>query len=189
MVGVKGGRPFRKLYDAHRGSRVIFWFKLQRRGSAICGMVRDRLALTFLIGSSYMKWQPSLLSVLLFVIISSTFIPNAQAQAGSGLQNATSETSVTDDPHGEHANERWEDPLRGKAFSEFAHHFAGSLEVIFGLAELGHAIGIRCRTGLASFFPVRSVWSEGSRSFEVTVTRGRLAPSALWRRFSVKTVR
>lgn len=122
------------------GSSVIFWFKLQRRRSAICVMVRDHLALTFLIGSSYMKWQPSLLSVLLFPIISSTFIPNAQAQTGSGLQNATSETRVTDDPHGEHANERWEGAPRGKAFSEFAHHFAGSLEVIFGLAELGYAL-------------------------------------------------
>lgn len=148
----------------------------------MCVMARDHFALTFLIGSSYMNWQPSLLSVLLFAVISSTFLPDAQAQTGSGLQNATSETSVTDDPHGEHANERWEGPPRGKAFSEFAHHFAGSLEVIFGLAELGYALqyplpywtrfilpgALGMVGGFTLIWSDRDAWPIGSLSFVTT---------------------
>ena len=80
------------------------------------------------------------LSVLLFLVVSFASIPDGRAQVLSGHQNSASETSVTDDPHGEHPNERLEGAPRGKAFSEFAHHFTGSLEVIFGLAELGIAL-------------------------------------------------
>src|SRR6476660_4689300 len=103
-------------------------------------MVRHHFALTLLIDSPYMKpWAYQFL-VSLFLLVSFASIPDIRAQVPSGHQNIASETSVTDDPHGEHANERWEGPPRGKAFSEFAHHFAGSLEVIFGLAELGYAL-------------------------------------------------
>ncbi len=87
-----------------------------------------------------MKRWSSLLPVLLFLIVSTTSISDVQAQARSGHQNVANETNVTGDPHGGHASERWEGSPEEKAFSEFAHHFAGSFDVIFGLAELGSAL-------------------------------------------------
>lgn len=87
-----------------------------------------------------MKRWPSLLSVLLFIIVSSTCIPDAQAQTHVGHQNVTNDTRVTDDSHEGHASERWEGSPEGKAFSEFAHHLAGFFDVTFGLAELRSAL-------------------------------------------------
>jgi hypothetical protein len=129
-----------------------------------------------------MKRWPSLLSVLLFLIVSSAYISEAQTHTNSGPQNVTSQTRVMDDPHGEHANEQWEGLPRGKAFSEFAHHFAGSLEVIFGLAELGYALQYRLpywtrfilpgALGLVGGFTLiwsdRDAWPIGSLSFVAT---------------------
>ncbi len=80
------------------------------------------------------------LPVLLFLIVLFAGISDVQAQAESDHQKVTSETSVTDDSHGGHTSERWEGSREGKAFSEFAHHFAGTFDVIFGLAELGSAL-------------------------------------------------
>ena len=87
-----------------------------------------------------MKRWPPVLSALLFAIISSISILDAQAQAPSDHQSFANETNVTDDPHEGHADERWEGSPEGKAFSEFAHHFAGAFDVLFGLAELGSAL-------------------------------------------------
>jgi putative copper resistance protein D len=104
-------------------------------------MVRDHLAMTLLIGgSSYMKLWAYPLSVFLCLLVSFASIPDVQAQARSGHQNVASETNVTNDHQEGHASERWEGSPEGKAFSEFAHHFAGSFDVIFGLAELGCAL-------------------------------------------------
>lgn len=161
---------------------VISWIQLPLRMSATCDMVRNHFPLSLLIGSSSMKRWPPLLSVLLFAIISTASIPGALAQTGSGHQNVTSETQVTDDPHGEHANERAEGPPQGKSFSEFAHHLTGSLEVIFGLAELGHAIQyplpywtrfiLPSALGLVGGFTLiwsdRDAWPLGSFSFVET---------------------
>lgn len=120
--------------------------------------------------------------VSLFLLVSFASIPDIRAQVPSGHQNIASETSVTDDPHGEHANERWEGPPRGKAFSEFAHHFAGSLEVIFGLAELGYALqyplpywtrfilpgALSMVGGFTLIWSDRDAWPIGSLSFVET---------------------
>jgi hypothetical protein len=104
-------------------------------------MVHDHFALIFMIdGSSYMKPWAYRLSVLLFLIVSCASIPDVQAQARSDHQNAASETSVTNDHQGRHVSERWEGLPEGKAFPEFAHHLAGSFDVIFGLAELGSTL-------------------------------------------------
>jgi putative copper resistance protein D len=81
----------------------------------------------------------SLLSILLFVIVLSASISDAQAQA-SAHQNVASEASVIGGHQEGHADGRWEGSPEGKAFSEFAHHFAGTFDVIFGLAELGSAL-------------------------------------------------
>jgi len=145
-------------------------------------MVRHHFALTLLIDSPYMKpWAYQFL-VSLFLLVSFASIPDIRAQVPSGHQNIASETSVTDDPHGEHANERWEGPPRGKAFSEFAHHFAGSLEVIFGLAELGYALqyplpywtrfilpgALSMVGGFTLIWSDRDAWPIGSLSFVET---------------------
>ena len=87
-----------------------------------------------------MKLSTDRLFVLLFFVVSFASISHIHAQIPLGHQNAASEARVTDDPHGGHADGRWEGSPEGKAFSEFAHHFAGSFDVIFGLAELGSAL-------------------------------------------------
>ena len=101
-------------------------------------MVPDHFAL---IGSSSsMKRWPYRLSVLLFVIVSSACISDVHAQARSSHQKVSGETSVMDNHQQGHDTERWEGSPEGKAFSEFAHHFAGFFDVTFGLAELGCAL-------------------------------------------------
>lgn len=146
-------------------------------------MVRDLFALTLLNGGSpYMKPLTYRPSVLLFLVVSFAGIPDGRAQVLSGHQNIMSETSVTDDPHGEHPNEPWVGLPRGKVFSEFAHHFAGSLEVIFGLAELGSALqyplpywsrfilpgALSVVGGFTLIWSDRDAWPIGSRSFVET---------------------
>jgi putative copper resistance protein D len=130
-----------------------------------------------------MKRWPFFLSALLFAILSTVPIPHAQALTDSGHQNVTNETSVTDDLHGGHPNERGEGSFEGKAFSEFAHHFAGSLEVILGLAELGAALQyplpywtrfiLPGALSMMGAFPLiwsdRDAWPLGSLSFVETV--------------------
>ena len=122
-------------------------------------------------------------SVLLFLVVSFAGIPDGRAQVLSGHQNIMSETSVTDDPHGEHPNEPWVGLPRGKVFSEFAHHFAGSLEVSLGLAELGAALQyplpywtrfiLPGALSMMGAFPLiwsdRDAWPFGSLSFLETV--------------------
>lgn len=129
-----------------------------------------------------MKRWPFLLSVFLFAMISTASSPEAQAQTHSEHQDVTSGIRVMDDPHGEHANEQWEGVSRGKAFSEFAHHFAGSLEVIFGLAELGYALqyplpywtrfilpgALGMVGGFTLIWSDRDAWPIGSLSFVAT---------------------
>ena len=128
-----------------------------------------------------MRW-PFLLFVLLFAIFSTVPILDAQAQTDSGHHNVTNEASVTVDLHGGHPSERWEGSSEGKAFSEFAHHFAGSLEVIFGLAELGYALqyplpywtrfilpgALATVGGFTLIWSDRDAWPIGSLSFVAT---------------------
>lgn len=85
------------------------------------------------------RWS-CMLSVLLILIVSFTNISDVQAQARSGHQDVSTETSVANNhqqgrPHG-----RWEGSPEGTDFSEFNHHFAGFFDVVFGLAELGNAL-------------------------------------------------
>ena len=87
-----------------------------------------------------MKLWTHRVNAFLFFLVSFASIPDVQAQPPSDHQNVLNGTSVRDDPHEGHADGRWEGSPEGKAFSEFAHHFAGSFDVIFGLAELGSAL-------------------------------------------------
>lgn len=127
------------------------------------------------------QWLP-LLSVLLFATLSTILIPDAQAQTDSDHQHVTNETSVTNDLHEGHAEGHREGSPEGKAFSEFAHHFAGSLEVILGLAELGAALqyplpywtrfilpgALSMMGAFPLFWSDRDAWPLGSLSFVET---------------------
>ena len=143
---------------------------------------RDHFALTLLIGSSSMKRWPVLLYFLLFAIISPISIPDVQAQIRSDYQNLASEKSDTKDHHAGHADGHLEESPEGKAFSEFAHHFAGSLEVMLGLAELGAALqyplpqwtrfilpgALSMMGGFTLIWSDRDAWPLGSPSFVET---------------------
>ncbi|NGZ04329.1 MAG: hypothetical protein CV090_14915 [Nitrospira sp. WS238] len=129
-----------------------------------------------------MKQRLPLLSVLLFATLSTILIPDAQAQTDSDHQHVTNETSVTNDLHEGHAVGHREGSPEGKAFSEFAHHFAGSLEVILGLAELGAALqyplpywtrfilpgALSMMGAFPLFWSDRDAWPLGSLSFVET---------------------
>lgn len=129
-----------------------------------------------------MKQRLPLLSVLLFATLSTILIPDAQAQTDSDHQHVTNETSVTNDLHEGQAEGHREGAPEGKAFSEFAHHFAGSLEVILGLAELGAALqyplpywtrfilpgALSMMGAFPLFWSDRDAWPLGSLSFVET---------------------
>ncbi|MBH0208124.1 MAG: hypothetical protein HP495_06355 [Nitrospira sp.] len=79
------------------------------------------------------------LSVLLLVIVSSTCMSDAQAQAPAHLHGATDTSVATVSPQG-HVSGKREESSEGMDFSEFHHHVAGFFIVVFGLAELGNAL-------------------------------------------------
>lgn len=146
-------------------------------------MVRHHLPLTLLNGgSSYMQSWPDRLLVFPFLLVLFASIPDVQAQAPSDHQNAANEMSVTNDSQEKHANGHLDGAPEGKAFSEFAHHFAGSLEVILGLAELGAALqyplpywtrfilpgALSMMGAFPLFWSDRDAWPLGSLSFVET---------------------
>lgn len=147
-------------------------------------MVRHYFALTLPNSSPpYMKLWAYRLFVFLFLAVSFASIPGVRAQALPDHQNVLNQTSVTDDPHNGHADGHLEESPEGKAFSEFAHHFAGSLEVSLGLAELGAALQyplpywtrfiLPGALSMMGAFPLiwsdRDAWPFGSLSFLETV--------------------
>jgi hypothetical protein len=79
-----------------------------------------------------MKWPASLLSVLVLVVLF-TWLPNLSAQPSS-------ESHQVSLFNGEHGDGNWEGSAQGIAYSEFNHRFAGLFVLLFGLAELGHAL-------------------------------------------------
>ena len=86
-----------------------------------------------------MNWWCYRLSVLLLVIILSTCMSDAQAQAPVHQHGAADRTVSTVSPQG-HLSGQGEASRDGTDFSEFHHHVAGCFIVLFGLAELGHAL-------------------------------------------------
>lgn len=146
-------------------------------------MVRHHVPLTLLNGgSSYMQFWPYRLLVFPCFLVLFASIPDLQAQAPSDHQNVANEISVTNDPREGHADGHLERSLEGKAFSELAHHFAGLLEVIFGLAELGAALqyplpywtrlilpgALGMMGGFTLIWSDRDAWPIGSLSFVAT---------------------
>lgn len=87
-----------------------------------------------------MKQWASLLSVLVLMVVQSPWGPDVLAQPSSGHHQVSITPGTTNNPHGEHADGGWEGSAQGVAYSEFNHRFVGLFVLLFGLAELGHAL-------------------------------------------------
>jgi hypothetical protein len=86
-----------------------------------------------------MKWWVVPLAVLLLVVLFGS--PSYATEQSTSLHDQSSiATSAGGDPHPEHGSDSWEGSAQGVAYSEFNHRFAGLLVLLFGLAELGHAL-------------------------------------------------
>lgn len=87
-----------------------------------------------------MKWWTPQLSVLLLTAALSSLGGTISAQ--SSLEDS----AISPPAHQNHGSYReqdgstWEGSTQGVAYSEFNHRFAGLFVLLFGLAELGHAL-------------------------------------------------
>jgi hypothetical protein len=90
-----------------------------------------------------MKWcLPALVSLGLIVTPFIWFaIP--QAQQPPGYHEISSDALATQDPYSKQRDRDWEGSAQGVAYSEFNHRFVGLFVLLFGLAELGHALRYR----------------------------------------------
>lgn len=121
-----------------------------------------------------MKWWVPLLSGLVLTVSLSLLGAHACAQPSSEHPPAAEQQSVpvttkpTEQAHGEHGGGNWEGSAQGVAYSEFNHRFAGLFVLLFGLAELGHAlqyplpVWIRfvLPSALAVIGPYLLIWSD-----------------------------
>lgn len=91
--------------------------------------------------SRMMQWA-FLLSVLVLMAVQSPWKADVRAQPSSQHHQASAASGTTNNPHGEHVvgDGGWEGSAQGVAYSEFNHRFAGLFVLLFGLAELGHAL-------------------------------------------------
>jgi putative copper resistance protein D len=80
-----------------------------------------------------------LLSSFILVVIPFHWLSHVQAQLSSHPVIA-GEGGAAHSSHGIHGGEKWEGSSQGVAYSEFNHRFAGLFVLLFGLAELGHAL-------------------------------------------------
>lgn len=85
------------------------------------------------------KFWLCLLSVFILVVIPFNWLSNVQAQLSSHPE-ISDEGGAAHSSHGTHGGEKWEGSAQGVAYSEFNHHFAGLFVLLFGFAELGHAL-------------------------------------------------
>lgn len=87
-----------------------------------------------------MKWSVPLLSVLLLVVVLSFWGVDVCAQLSHDHHPVLSSADQSHEPHSEQDGDKWEGSAQGVAYSEFNHRFAGLFVLLFGLAELGHAL-------------------------------------------------
>lgn len=120
--------------------------------------------------------------VLLILLVAWTSISDAQAQARLDPQPVSTETGGTTNHQQGHADGRWKETPEDIAFSEFQHHIVGVGDMLFGLAELGHALQyprlLWTRLALPSILAAigvynmgwsdRDAWPIGSLSFTDT---------------------
>ncbi|UVT15513.1 MAG: hypothetical protein H8K04_17155 [Nitrospira sp.] len=86
-----------------------------------------------------MKWWIFALALcVLFVLPLTRFLDGHALQLAH--PDVSRGTGTTHTPHDEHGNVDWEGSVQGVAYSEFNHRFAGLFVLLFGLAELGHAL-------------------------------------------------
>lgn len=87
-----------------------------------------------------MKWRASLLSLLLLTVGLSSFGGIISAQSSLEYSAISPPTHQNHGSHRELNGDTWEGSTQGVAYSEFNHRFAGLFVLLFGLAELGHAL-------------------------------------------------
>ncbi len=136
---------------------------------------------------SHMKWWVSPLSVLVLMVVLSLLGADVRAQPSSGHHpqehlSAPVPTETSHEANREHDGGNWEGSAQGVAYSEFNHRFAGLFVLLFGLAELGHALRyplpfwtrLVLPSALAVIGPYLLIWSDheawpiGSLSFAQT---------------------
>ena len=87
-----------------------------------------------------MKWWTPQLSVLLLTAALSSLGGNISAQLSSESPVVPAPANQSHSTHREPAGAKWEGSAQGVAYSEFNHRLAGLVVLLFGLAELGHAL-------------------------------------------------
>ncbi len=80
------------------------------------------------------------MSVLLLTAALSSLGGNISAQLSSEPPVVPAPANQSHSTHREPTGAKWEGSAQGIAYSEFNHRFAGLLILLFGLAELGHAL-------------------------------------------------
>jgi putative copper resistance protein D len=83
-------------------------------------------------------WYAFLLLAL--AIGSFVCLPNVHAQQQPGHPKVSIGVGAAHDSHAVHGDGLWEGSAQGIAYSEFNHRFAGLMNLLFGLFELGHAL-------------------------------------------------
>ncbi|OQW44708.1 MAG: hypothetical protein A4C66_07605 [Nitrospira sp. HN-bin3] len=90
-----------------------------------------------------MKWRVLQLSVLLLAVTFSSLGGNISAQPPSEHRAVPTPANQSHGSHREQDGGKWEGSAQGVAYSEFNHRLAGLIVLLFGFAELGHAL--RCQ--------------------------------------------
>lgn len=76
---------------------------------------------------------------LVLAVIPFTWSSNLHAQQ-PGLHDVSKGTGAMHDTDNTHVGDGWEGSTQAVAYSEFNHRFVGLFVLLFGLAELGHAL-------------------------------------------------
>ncbi|MBS0153360.1 MAG: hypothetical protein JSS38_02085 [Nitrospira sp.] len=87
-----------------------------------------------------MKWWAALLSVLVLVSTPSFLGADVRTQLSSEHHPILAPAEQRHETHRDAGGGSWEGSDQGIAYSEFNHRFAGLFVLLFGLAELGHAL-------------------------------------------------
>jgi Na+/glutamate symporter len=77
------------------------------------------------------------------MVAQSPWWEDVRAQLSSDDHQVSIAPRTANNPHGKHADGEWDGSDQGVAYSEFNHRFAGLFVLLFGLAELGHALRYR----------------------------------------------
>lgn len=76
----------------------------------------------------------------LLVLVIGSFAPLDVSAQQHSQPEGSNEADVAFDSHAAHRDGLWEGSDQGIAYSEFNHRFAGLMNLLFGIFELGHAL-------------------------------------------------